>query len=179
MLVALSNGDGTASERLLEILYQELLRQADHYLRQERKDHTLQPTALVHEAWLRLVDQSRVEWQNRDHFLGVAAQAMRRVLVDHARGKKRLKRGAGWARVELEPELDPGRPALDFVELDLALEELRGIAPRQATIVEQRYFGGLSVEDAARIAGISVSTAEREWRVARAWLLARLQKGMD
>jgi len=171
--------DRGAGERLFELVYPQLRALAFHLLRGERPDHTLQPTALVHEAWLKLIDQSSVDWANRAHFLGIAAQAMRRILVDHARGKKRQKRGVGWERVDLEgapPELSG--EGVDLVELDEALDRLREQSERQVRVVELRFFAGLTHEEIARVLDVSERTVEREWRMARAWLLVALgEKG--
>ncbi|MCI0589256.1 MAG: ECF-type sigma factor [Planctomycetes bacterium] len=168
-----------ASE-LLEALYAELRSLAAGYLSRERGGHTLQPTALVHEAWLRLVDQSQVGWKGEAHFLGVAAMAMRRVLVDHARAKKAEKRGGGRERVELDAELplDLGEE-IDLVALDRALEELAARSERQVRVVELRFFGGLDMKKVAETLGIALRTAEEDWRVARAWLSWRLRREVE
>ncbi len=169
-----SDGDQQALESLMPLVYEELRGLAAHYLRTERPDHTLQPTALVHEAYLRLVDQKSVAWQNRSHFFGIAAQMMRRILVDHARRKKAVKRDAAAAN---RLGFDPGAGAEELcdrdeelVALDQALVELEALDPRQARIVELRFFGGLTVEETAEIAGVSTATVKREFRTARAWL---------
>ncbi len=164
------------TDRLLELIYGELRRLANSFLAAETAGHTLQPTALVHEAWLRLVDQERVEWRGRAHFLAIAAQAMRRILVDHARAKARDKRGGGMQAVELDPGLyastEPER--VDLLALDDALTKLRGLSERQARLVELRFFGGLPMDEVAEVLGLSLRTAEREWRFARAWLANEL-----
>lgn len=162
------------TDALLEAVYDELRRLAGAYLARERSDHTLQPTALVHEAYAKLAAQE-TPWNNRAHFLGIAAQAMRRILVDHARGKHRAKRGGGWQRVELDVALaeDPAQ-SLDLVALDEALSELAELSPREAQVVELRYFGGLGVEEVGEVLGVSTRTVKRAWRFARAWLLARM-----
>lgn len=165
------------ADRLLELLYGELRQLAQGYLHRERVEHTLQPTALVHEAWVRLIDQSRVDWQGRSHFLGIAAQAMRRILVDHARGRARAKRGGAWQRVEWPsnhemPGGDDG--GFDPLIMDQALEDLGELSERQAKLVELRFYGGLEMDEIATSLGVSKSTVEREWRVARAWLSTRL-----
>lgn len=180
ILSALEPGSGPNrldADRLLEITYAELRRLAAHFLTQERADHTLQPTALVHEAWVRLADQQRVEWRGRSHFLSIAAQAMRRILVDHARGKKADKRGRAWQRVELDAELAgaSGQGAQDFVAIDEALQRLSALAPQQARIVELRFFGGLEMAEVAQFLGMPLRTAEREWRFARVWLENQLR----
>lgn len=169
----LSEEDGRA---LLELLYTELRRLAAAFMSGERASHTLQPTALVNEAWMRLADQDRVQWQGRAHYLAIAAQAMRRVLVDHARARGRVKRGGGLEPVELNTELfhPGGEDDVDLLALDEALKELRELSERQARVVELRFFGGLSMEETARVLDTSLRTAEREWRFARAWLLHRL-----
>lgn len=173
--LALARAD---ADRLLEVVYGELRRLAAHFMASERDDHTLQPTALAHEAWLRLVDQERVEWRGRAHFMAIAAQAMRRILVDHARGKARDKRGRGGRALALDPELlvaDGGR-GLDLIALDDALVKLHGLSEAQARLVELRFFGGLSMEEVAEVLGVSLSSSEREWRFARAWLLHELRR---
>jgi RNA polymerase sigma factor (TIGR02999 family) len=175
LLQAWSDGDLEARDRLLPLIYEDLRRQAAAYLRRERPDHTLRPTALVHEAYLRLADQRHVVWQNRAHFLGLAAQAMRRILVDHARGRGAAKRAGDWARVTLEEDLTPPQPDLDLAALDDALHELAAIDPQQARIVELRFFGGLSVEEIGLLLTISPSTVKREWSSAKAWLYRRLK----
>ncbi len=171
-----SEGDEDALQTLMPIVYAELRRLAGHYLRLERPDHTLQPTALVHEAFLRLVGQREVVWQNRAHFFGIAAQMMRRILVDHARRRKAAKRDAATYRIErTQPEAGG---ALDrdpeLLALDEALTQLEALDPKQARIVELRFFGGLTVEETAEVAGISTATVKREWRTARAWLRREL-----
>jgi len=172
-------GDAGAAERLLELIYPELHRIAERQMRRERAGHTLQPTALVHEAYLKLVDQSHVDWRNRAHFLGVAAQAMRRLLVDHARERDRDKRGGGATLLELDSAAGeaglavPGR-SVDLLALDQALERLAALDPAQARLVELRFFGGLSVEEAASTLGVSTATAGRDFRSARAFLAREL-----
>jgi RNA polymerase sigma-70 factor, ECF subfamily len=165
-----------AASTLLPLVYAELRRRAAMYLRRERHGHTLQPTALVHEAYLRLADQRHVQWQNRGHFFGVAAQAMRRILVDHARTRQRLKRGGDADRVTLH-DVDAVADTRDveLIDLDRALTELQSQDPDQARIVEMRYFAGLTVEETAEALGISPATVKREWTMARAWLFARLR----
>jgi RNA polymerase sigma factor (TIGR02999 family) len=166
-------GNRDALDRLLPMVYGELRKIAARYMRAEGASHTLQPTALVHEAYMRLVDQRDVEWQNRAHFFGVAAQLMRRLLVDHARGRNRQKRGGGLLVVPLE-EHDVAGPApdsgLDLVALDGALDRLAELSPQQSRIVELRYFGGLSIEETAEVLGVSTMTVKRGWAMARAWL---------
>ena len=166
----------TATERLYQAAYYELQRIARRFMRNERANHTLQATALVHEAYLKLVDQTRVHWQGRDHFLGVAACAMRQILVDHARRFQRDKRGGGWNRVTLDDDVG-STEALDFDILALheALEKFAVEDPRAARIVELRVFGGLPSHEAARFLGISKRTADTDWRVAQMWLARELR----
>ena len=177
LLLAWRAGDAEAGERLLPLVYEELHRQAARAMRREDEAHTLQATALVHEAYLRLVDQRHVDWKNRAHFFGVAAQAMRRVLVDHARGRLAEKRGGTMQRVTLgdagaEPSADAG---LEVLALHEALERLAALDPEQARLVELRYFGGLGIEETAEALGVSAATVKREWAVARAWLRRELE----
>jgi RNA polymerase sigma factor (TIGR02999 family) len=178
ILRALERGEPGSAEALFLLVYDELRRLASGYLERERSGHTLQPTALAHEAWLRLVDADAVEWQGRAHFLGVAARAMRQILVEHARGRQRLKRGGGWHRVELDPGVaataDEGP---DLVALDRALEQLGALSARQAKVFELRFFGGLPTASVAFLVGVSERTVEREWRFARAWLAEALAAG--
>jgi RNA polymerase sigma factor (TIGR02999 family) len=164
-------GDRGAMDRLMPIVYDELRRLAAGYLKGERRDHTLQPTALVHEAYLRLVRQDRVEWQNRAHFFGIAARMMRRVLVDHARRRQAGKRDAGGFRltVQVGDALEVSRDP-ELLELDEALVRLERLDVDQARVVELRFFGGLTVEETATVLGISTATVKREWRTARAFL---------
>jgi RNA polymerase sigma factor (TIGR02999 family) len=176
LLRAWGEGDPTARDRLMPLVYDELRRRATAYLRRERKGHTLQPTALVHEAYLRLAGQDRSEWKNRDQFFGIAAQMMRRILVDHARAHKMTKRSGQWARVSLVDAIAQQRPVdVDVLDLDTALTEMAAFDSRKSQIAELRFFGGLSLEEAGRTLGISVATVEREWQAARAWLFSRLQ----
>lgn len=164
-------GRGNAEERLVQLVYAELHRMADRFLRGERAGHTLQPTALVHEAYLQLVDQKRVDWQSRSHFFAIAARVMRRILVDYARRHLRQKRGGGRERLPLESVSGFGVERLpELIALDDALAALAKTDPRKAAVVELRYFGGFSVEETAEILGVSVPTVSRHWRVARAWL---------
>ena len=161
-LVAWSDGDPEALEGLMQIVYKELRRLANHYLRSERPDHTLQPTALVHEAYLRLTGQNQVRWQNRAHFFGVAAQMMRRVLVDHARANCRAKRGGAAHKVSFDDAMNLHQHQDEqIVELDLALNRLSEIDPRKGDVVELRYFGGMSVEETAEVLGISCKVQSR------------------
>lgn len=178
-LVAWGRGETGAADRLLEMVYPELHRIAEREMRRERVGHTLQPTAVVHEAYLKLVDQSKVDWRNRAHFLGVAAQAMRRLLVDHARRRLRDKRGGGATLVEIEaaaaqPGLAVPARSVDLLALDQALERLAALDAGQARLVELRFFGGLSVEESAEALGVSTATAGRDFRSARAFLAREL-----
>jgi RNA polymerase sigma factor (TIGR02999 family) len=171
LLTDWSRGDREALDRLLPLVYGELRRVAAHQLRRERVGHTLQPTALVHEAYLRLVDQRHGDWQNRAHFFGVAATVMRRILVDHARRRKAGKRGQGAPYVSLNDAPDiPAASEIHILALDAALERLQNVDPSLARIVELRAFGGLTIEEAAHVLEVSPSTAKREWRTAKAWL---------
>lgn len=177
LLHAWSQGDQDAFEQLAPIVYAELRRLASHYLKRERADHTLQSTALVHEAYLRLVGQNEpVRWQNRAHFFGIAARLIRQILVDHARRRKAAKRDGG-VKLPMEEAWGWGTsdPQLDLVELHEALEELAALDERQAWLVELRFFGGLSEAEAAEVAGVTERTVRREWATARAWLYARLK----
>ncbi len=154
LLIRLTDGDRAVLDDLLPLIYGELRRQAASYLRRERQGHTLQPTALVHEAYLRLVDQTQVQWQNRAHFFGVAAQMMRRILVDHARQQQAEKRGGEFQKLSLDENIDvSGERASDLVALDEALERLHTLDPQKARVVELRFFGGLSVEETAEVLG--------------------------
>jgi RNA polymerase sigma factor (TIGR02999 family) len=164
-------GDQDAREALIPLVYDELRRLARRYLRRERPDHTLQSAALVHEAYLRMVHQEPLRWQNRAHFFGVAAQMMRHILVDHARGRLAAKRGAGAPRLTLDAQIAlPQKREVDLVALDDALNQLAALDPQQGRLVELRFFGGLSVEEASIVLGISPATLKREWAIARAWL---------
>jgi RNA polymerase sigma factor (TIGR02999 family) len=168
-------GDHAALDELLPVVYQELQRIAARQLRRESPGHTLQTTGLVHEAYLRLVDQRDARWQNRAQFFGVAAQAMRRVLIDYARGKKAAKRGGDAVRVTLEDASAPAeQPDVDLLGLDEALTRLAALDPQQAKVVELRYFTGLGIEETAQVLGISPATVKREWAMARAWLRREL-----
>ena len=175
LLADWSRGDRDALDRLLPLVYAELRRVAAKQLRRERVGHTLQPTALVHEAYLRMVDQRQVDWQNRAHFFGVAAQVMRRILVDHARRRHAGKRGEGAPRLSLQNAPDiPAASEIHILVLDEALDRLQKVDPGLARIVELRAFGGLTVEEAAHVLDVSPSTAKREWRTAKAWLSREL-----
>jgi RNA polymerase sigma factor (TIGR02999 family) len=171
LLRAWRTGDAQADDALMSAVYEELRRQAAAYLRRERRDHTLQPTALVHEAFLRLIQQQHLDWQSRAHFFGVAAQMMRRILVDYARQRNAAKRPRPEERVPLEDYVaSVPAPAIEVLMLDRALSALAAIDARQAQIVELRYFGGLSEQDIAIALSLSRATVTREWQAARAWL---------
>lgn len=175
VLRAWSDGDPAAEARLLPLVYDQLRRQAAHQLRRERPGHSLSPTAVVHELYLRLVPQERASWVNRAQFFAVASRLIRRVLVDHARARRTAKRAGGWQRVTLADDLaDAGAPDLDLLALDRALEELAALDSRRARLVELRYFGGLSLDETAAALGVSAATVSREWQLARAWLHRRL-----
>jgi RNA polymerase sigma-70 factor (ECF subfamily) len=175
LLEAWRQGDVEARDRLLTAVYRDLRRCAAAHLRRERVGDTLQPTALVHEAYLRLVRQDRAGWRNRGQFLGVASQMMRRILVDRARARNMRKRSGQWSRVALDEgaALDPARD-VDVLDLDRALVELTAFDPRKSQIAELRFFGGLSLEEVGSALGLSVSTVERDWQTARVWLYVRL-----
>jgi RNA polymerase sigma factor (TIGR02999 family) len=171
LLVNWSNGDRQALERLTPLVYSELRRLASRYLRRERPGHTLQSTALVHEAYLRLIDQRNVHWQNRAHFFGIAAQLIRRILVDHARSHHAQKRGADACKLSLDEAIATAEKRdLNLVALDDALEDLAQIDEQQSRIVELRFFTGLSIEETAEVLGISPATVKRDWAAAKAWL---------
>ncbi|HVG38606.1 MAG TPA: sigma-70 family RNA polymerase sigma factor [Pyrinomonadaceae bacterium] len=177
-LVAWGDGDEAALEELVPAVYQELRRMADHYLRLEHSNHTLQPTALVHEAYLRLIDQTQVKWQNRAHFFGVAAQMMRRILIDYARTKHREKRGGGAAPLSLDEAVNVSQErAAEVVALDEALAALALLDERKSRVVELRYFGGLTVEETAEVLCVSPQTVMRDWNLAKAWLYQELKEG--
>ena len=177
LLVAWGGGDESALDRLMPLVYDELRRLAHRYMSRERAGHTLQTTALVNEAYLRLVNWREVRWQNRAHFFGVAAQMMRRILVDFARDRQYLKRGGGALRVTLAEaaSLNEQRGA-DLVALDEALNRLAEVDRRKSRVVEMRFFGGLSVEEVAEVLKVSEETVARDWRLAKVWLLRELDK---
>ena len=177
LLIAWGDGHRDALDELLPLVYDELRRLASRYLQREPDGHTLQPTALVHEAYLRLIDQRRVKWKNRAHFYGVSAKVMRRILVDHARARRAGKRGVGWERVPLvEDAASTDHADVDVLALDEALRRLSAFDPQQERIVELRYFGGLTIDETALVVGISPATVVREWTVAKAWLLNELSE---
>jgi RNA polymerase sigma factor (TIGR02999 family) len=176
LLTELGRGGHAAADRLMPLLYNELRQIAHRRLRGERPDHTLNTTALVHEAYVKLIGLDRMTWQNRAHFLAIAAQAMRRVLVDYAVGRKTQKRGGLLQRVPLdETMLVTARPADTLIALDGAIRRLESISPRLSRIVECRYFGGMSIEETAQALQLSPATIKREWNVARAWLNRELK----
>ena len=175
MLKEVKQGDRSAWDRLLPMVYSELRQLAAQFLRLERKDHTLQPTALVHEAFLKLVDQTRVDWQGRAHFFAIAAQSMRRILVDHARKHQAVKRGGEQKRITFDENLlGQTRQVDNLLSLEDALVKLSLLDPRQAKIVELRFFGGLSVAEVAEVMQISKRSVEREWTMVRSWLRREL-----
>ena len=174
LLIEVTNRNSAAVDALLPLIYDELRSLAANYLRRERPDHTLQPTALVHEAYLRMVDQTQVNWQNRAHFFGVAAQMMRRILVDHARGRAAAKRGGVGFRVTLSEDAASAEQDVNLLALDEALVRLSGMDGRQGRVVELRYFGGLSIEEAAEVLGVSPATVNLDWSMAKAWLRREL-----
>jgi RNA polymerase sigma-70 factor, ECF subfamily len=175
LLVAWSGGDSSALGALIPLVHAELHRLARRQMRRERGGHTLQTTAVVNEAYLRLVDLSRIRWQDRAHFFAMSARLMRRILVDHARSRRYLKRGGGAPRITFDEGLAvSAEPAPDLVALDDALESLARVDPRKSQVVELRYFGGLSVEEAAEALHVSPGTIMRDWRLAKAWLLREI-----
>jgi RNA polymerase sigma-70 factor (ECF subfamily) len=169
-----SCGDASAVNRLMPLVYDELRALAESYLQHERPDHTLQATALVHEAYMRLIKQENVDWRNRAHFFAVAAQAIRRILVDHARGHQSAKRGGDRKRVGLDQDLAVPESDVDLLALDEALQELARLHERQARIVELRFFGGLSLKEVAEYLEVSRRTIDGDWHMARAWLRGKL-----
>lgn len=177
VLLKATDGSADASDRLLTVLYEELRTVADRLLLGECPEHSLQATDLVHEAYLRLVDQTRCQWQNRAHFLAVAAQAMRRILVDHARGRRRAKRGGGRGKLPLDEALLIGSEEADemLLSLDDALETLGVLHPEAARVVEMRFFGGLTIEESACVLGRSPRTVSRHWEFAHAWLYRKIR----
>jgi RNA polymerase sigma factor (TIGR02999 family) len=177
LLVAWSNGDKAALDRLMPLVYGELHRLAHHYMTRERPGHSLQTTALVNEAYFRLVDQKQVHWKNRAHFFGIAAQLMRRILVDDARNRGRAKRGGNALKVSLDEGATLAQgPAAELIALDDALLEMAAIDPRRSQVVELRFFGGLSVAETAEVLGISPNTVVRDWNMAKAWLYREVSK---
>ncbi|HEY6333648.1 MAG TPA: sigma-70 family RNA polymerase sigma factor [Blastocatellia bacterium] len=178
LLADWGRGDKAALDKLMPIVYQELRKLAGHYMRGERQGHTLQTTALVNEAYTRLVGYERIEWQNRSHFFAISAQVMRRILIDHARSHLYQKRGGGAVKVSLDQAAGLSEQrAEELIAVDRALEELAVMDPRKSQIVELRFFGGLSVEETAEVMNISTPTVQREWRKAKAWLHKAIEGG--
>lgn len=180
LLIAWGNGSREALDDLMPFVYADLRRLAGGYMQREAAGHALQPTALVHEAYVRLIDQKQVKWRNRAHFFGVAAGMMRRILVDAARRRRAEKRGGGWERVTLtgDEAAASGQAGVDVLALHEALERLAAFDPQQERIVEARYFGGLTIEETAEVVGISPATVVREWTIAKAWLRADLSRSV-
>jgi len=177
LLIELSDGKREVVDEILPLIYGELKRIAANYLRRERSDHTLQPTALVNEAYIKMIDITQVSWQNKAHFIGVAANQMRRILVDHARERNAQKRGGELQIVTLNEEIDKGdEQSADLIALDEALDELAKMDTVKARIVELRYFGGLTMDEVAEVLGVSTITVKRHWKMAKAWLYGRLTK---
>ena len=176
LLIAWNAGDRAALEKLMPLVYAELRQLAERHFRKERRGHTLQPTAVVHEAYFRLIDQTRVTWKNRGHFLAIASQAMRRILIDHARGRGAEKRGGEVEKVTLDVAIASPEPAreVDILALDEALERLKALDGTQAQIVELRFFGGLTIEETADVMETSPSSIKRDFRSAKAWLFREL-----
>lgn len=177
LLVDWGNGDQAALNELIPLVYDELRRLAGRYMRRESQGHTLQTSALINEAYLRLVDQKRVKWQNRAHFFGVAAQLMRRILVDHARSRSRAKRGGRAQMVSLVEQGATSKEEAEVIALDDALKNLAEMDPRKSQIVEMKFFGGLTTDEVAEVLKVTSRTVEREWRKARAWLNRALSRG--
>ena len=173
-----SEGNQAALDELMPLVYEELRRQASQYLRKERQGHTLQTTALIHEAYLRLAGQNEIEWQNRNHFFAIASTAMRRILVDHARTRHREKRGGNAEDIPLDDALMIGvsQKSVDLVALDEALVRLERLDPRQAKVVELRFFSGLTNEETANVLAVSNATVRNDWTMAKAWLHGQLAK---
>ena len=179
-LLEWSGGDQGALDHLIPAVYDELHRVAAAYLRREPAGHTLQPTALVHEAYLRLVDESRVDWHSRAHFFGAAARLMRQILVDHVRRRHAAKRGGGAFKVTIdEASASYAPPDLDLLALDSALTELAALDPQQSRVVEMRFFGGLSIEETAEVLAVSPATVKRDWTTAKAFLRRRLKTAVE
>jgi RNA polymerase sigma-70 factor (ECF subfamily) len=177
LIEQLTKGNQSAASKLIPVVYEELRRLAAGYMRRERPNHTLQPTALVNEAYLKLIEQREVDWKGRAHFFGIASQIMRRILIDHARARLRDKRGGGATPVTFDEGLlfSPVQPS-ELVRLDEALERLAKLDPRQCRVVELRFLGGMNIEQTAEVLDISPTTVKREWTMARAWLYAELNE---
>ena len=177
LLIQWSNGDKAALDKLMPLIYEELRQLARHYMNRERAGHTLQTTALVNEAYLRLINRKQVHWQNRAHFFAIAAHLMRSILVDHARSHAYAKRGGGARKIALDEALAVSQQrAADVVALDDALKRLAEIDPQQSRIVEMKFFGGLTIEETAEVLGLSPATIKREWSTAKAWLYHELNR---
>jgi RNA polymerase sigma factor (TIGR02999 family) len=180
LLLEWGSGDKTALDKLIPLVHKELRRMAHQYMRRERAGNTLQTSALINEAYIRLVDYDRVRWQDRAHFFAVAAQAMRRILVERARSRRRDKRGGAAQRVSLDEAADlASERAASIIALDDALKDLYAVAPRKGQVVELRYFGGLSIDQTAEVLGVSSPTVQREWRAAKAWLYRAISEGVE
>jgi RNA polymerase sigma factor (TIGR02999 family) len=178
LLIGWSNGDRTSLDKLVPLVEGELHRLAHHYMSRERGGHMLQTTALINETFLRLVDQRRVRWQNRAHFFGISAQIMRRILLNYARDQKRVKRGGGALQVSLsQAEETPSQDTVELLALDQALDKLALVDERKSRVVELRYFGGLSIEEAAEVLKVSPVTVMRDWNMAKAWLAREIGNG--
>ena len=177
LLVNWSNGDEAARDELMPLVENELRQIANRYLRGERFDHTLQATALINEAYIRLVDQKGVHWQNRAHFFGIAAQLMRRILVDYARARNVAKRGGTWLKLSLDKAINlPEEKDHDLIALDDALNSLAAIDPQKSRIIELRFFGGLTIEETAKVLNVSIDTIKDQWKVAKAWLYREINR---
>jgi RNA polymerase sigma factor (TIGR02999 family) len=180
LLLDWSRGNREALNQLAPLIYDELHRMASRQLRRERNEHTLQSTALVHEVYLKLIDQQRVQWQDRSHFFAVASQMIRRILVDHARAHRSAKRGGGKTRLEFDESIAlPGQRDADLLALDDAMDSLARVDARQSRIVELRFFGGLSIEEASEVLEVSPATVKRDWIVAKAWLYRQLARNAE
>lgn len=175
---ALAAGEQGAAAELMPLVYDELRALAAVYLRHERNDHTLEPTAVVNEAFLRMVDQRKTDWKNRAHFIAVAAGMIRRVLIDHARAVNAAKRGGSWARVTLDRPLVEGIDQVEMIALDDAIRKLEAFDERQARVVELRFFGGLGTQEVAHVLDVSPRTVESDWAMAKAWLRRELSRGL-
>ncbi len=178
-LEAAASGDRGAAAELMPLVYDELRGLAAAYLRHERPNHTLQPTAVVNEAFLRMVDQRKTDWKSRAHFMAVGASMIRRVLIDHARATNAAKRGGSWTRVTLDQPLDGTEDHVEVIALDDALRKLEGVDHRQARVVELRFFGGLGTQEVAHLLEVSPRTVESDWAMAKAWLRRELSRGMS
>ena len=180
LLLDWSRGNPDALNQLAPLIYEELHRMASRQLRRERNEHTLQSTALVHEVYLKLIDQDRVQWQDRNHFFAVASQMIRHILVDHARARFAAKRGSGQVQLEFDESIAlPGKSDKDLLALDDAMQALAQLDQRQSRIVELRFFGGLSIEESAEVLNVSPATVKRDWNVARAWLYRQLARSSN